>query len=114
MPWRIPRTSPVTRIPTAAGSKEGTKVVPVLRSALGNRLAGSCACCNMSHQQPGATLRPWIRGGPAAGSPASDGVRERLPIPDDPVQSVVRTEVRSHGDVWIRQGLAPGEREPRM
>ena len=32
----------------------------------------------------------------------------------EPVQSVVRTEVRSCGDVWIRQGLAPGEREPRM
>ena len=36
------------------------------------------------------------------------------PIRRDGLQSAIRTVVRSCGDVWIRQGLAPGEREPRM
>ena len=36
------------------------------------------------------------------------------PIRLDGLQSAIRTVVRSCGDVWIRQGLATGEREPRM
>ena len=32
----------------------------------------------------------------------------------EPLEFAIRTVVRSCGDVWIRQGLATGEREPRM
>ena len=115
IPWRIPRTSPVTRIPTAAGSKEGTKVVPVLRSALRDRLARSGACCNMSHQQRDATLRPWIRGSAPAGSPglpcgSASACRSRRSRYNPSFE-------RKFGPVGMcgfRQGLASGEREPRM
>lgn len=40
--------------------------------------------------------------------------RRPWPIRQDGLQSAIRTVVRSCGDVWIRQGLATGEREPRM
>ena len=36
------------------------------------------------------------------------------PIGGQPLQFAIRTVVRSCGDVWIRQGLATGERESGM
>src|SRR5215207_6880173 len=42
---------------------------------------------------------------------AMDQPGRAWPIGRGGLQSVIRTEVRSCGDVWIRQGLATGERE---
>src|SRR4029077_7321467 len=59
-------------------------------------------------------VRPWrtLSGRMAQwGSPIVPGRWAEAGRPD---RMAARTEVRSCGDVWIRQGLAPGEREPRM
>src|SRR4051794_20175482 len=98
MPWRIPRASPVSRMPTAAGSRVGN---------------GHGSCAAFGAVRTGYRVRRLVA--TSRTNTFRVPVRHeygRTPRPDDRTRGNrynpgIRTEVRSCGDVWIRQGLAP-------
>src|SRR5258705_2508895 len=69
-------------------------------------------CAEVGHCPP--TEAPWHPQGRPGCRMRHRAPPGAWPIERDGLQSAIRTVVRSCGDVWIRQGLATGEREPRM